>query len=339
MARTSDPLLHRDDPEHALARFLRGLQAKASTVAEPMTLKKIADASGVSQASLSKASHGDPRTSWRTVEAWVRVCEGDQATARRLWGKVRDAQEEPSSDAEAALVARAVAHWARTSTLGVPQYLESEEELRTVLQALRRYVDVPLRVLAQATLQGGIPYSRTTLSAVLSGKRPMTFEHLAAILFGCKVPVRQQLGWARAFARFGVNRDVGSQWNPRHLRKLRVQMQPAEVQVAVVVASPARQRFAVTLEQALTERGATIKAFAADARLDIEMVNRIFAGMFVPAWMIARASEAGMVGAHTRTQMVLHTLTKRLVRSPSPEERREWNRFTATHAGHADWAA
>ncbi|MGW8359054.1 hypothetical protein ACWGK1_00545 [Streptomyces wedmorensis] len=337
MARTSDPLPQNNEPAVVLARFLRTTQDASSTVAAPMTLKRISTLSGVSEASLSKAQNGDPRTSWRTVEAWVRVCGGDMTTARRLWNQVHVTQKEAVPEWQASLVSRAYASWSRYGVPVVVSGLKSEEEFLTALGAVLTFKGVSLRVLADIARQSGIPFSRASLGAVLSGKRPMTFEHLAAILFGCGVPVRQQQGWARVFAKLDPSRDLATGWKPRHLRKGRPIPAPEEAVSTAPVSSPARLRFAQVLERALMEENVTIKVFAARTKLDIEVLDRLFAGLFVPAWTVEKAREAA-VGARPATQQELRRLSRMLVRSPSPEERREWNRFMRDREGVMSWA-
>ncbi|MFF3910526.1 helix-turn-helix domain-containing protein [Streptomyces sp. NPDC001848] len=336
MARTPDPLPQRDDPVINLARFLRVTQANASTITDPMTLNKIAQLSGVSEGSLSKAHNGDPRVSWRTVEGWVRACGGDLMTARRLWNKVHEMQTKTGPTDMAALQARAFGYWEHTRGRAVVPGLETEKQFLVAVTALRKYVGLSLRELSRATERLGAPYSRATLGAVLAGERAMTFEHLAAVLAGCGVPVRQQQGWARVFAKFDPARDVRTGWNPCSLRRSRL-LEPAGGQVEHVVSSPARTRFASVLERALTEEGVTIKVFAARAKLDMPLVDRLFAGKFLPAHMLSRASEAA-VGASPRTRRELTVLAQALVRSPTPEERREWGRFCRESGISESWA-
>ncbi|MEV7282953.1 hypothetical protein AB0O01_00010 [Streptomyces sp. NPDC093252] len=336
MARTPDPLPQRDDPVITLARFLRAAQSEASTTAESMTLKKISQMSGVSEGSLSKAHNGDPRVSWRTVEGWVRACRGNLTGARRLWNKVSALQEEQAPADAAALQARAFGYWEHTQGQAVVPGLETEAQFLLALTALRKYTGLSLRDLSQATERIGVPYSHATLGAVLAGNRVMTFEHLAAVLAGCGVPVRQQHGWARTFAGFGPARDVRTGWMPRSLRRSRL-MEPAGEQVEDVVSSPARRRFALVLERALTEEDVTIKEFATRARLDMPYVDRLFAGKFLPAHMLTRASEAA-IGASPRTRRELTVLAQTLVRSPTPEEQREWGKFCRESGIAEPWA-
>ncbi|QXQ94861.1 hypothetical protein, partial [Streptomyces sp. WY228] len=228
--------------------------------------------------------------------------------------------------------------WSQNRGLAVISGLNSDEEYLAVLRALLSFKDVSLRVLADAVRQSGISFSRASLGAVLNGKRPMAFEHLAAILFVCGVPVRQQHGWARAFDRLDPGRDMAANWKPRRLRKMRMVLPPVEQVVsAVSVASPARLRFAEVLEKALTEENVTIKAFAARAKLGIELLDRLFAGQFVPGWAVERA-RAAAVDARPVAQRELDRLSRMVVRSASPEEKREWNRFTRDHEGFASWA-
>lgn len=335
MARRSDPLPQQDDPVIELARFLRAAQSGVDTIAESMTLKKISQMSGVSQGSLSKAHNGDPRVSWRTVEGWVRACNGDLTGARRLWNKVRELQEE-SPSGTTALHTRAFGYWERTRGRAVVPGLETDTQFVLALTALRKYAGLSLRELSQATAGIGVPYSRATLGAVLAGERAMTFEHLAAVLAGCGVPVRQQQGWARTFAGLDPARDVRTGWMPRSLRRSRL-VEPVSKQAEDVVSSPARMRFAFVLERALTEEGVTIKKFAARARLDMPLVDRLFAGKFLPAHMLSRASEAAS-GASPRTRRELTVLAQTLVRSPTPEEQREWGRFCRESGIAEPWA-
>ncbi|MGW3291082.1 helix-turn-helix domain-containing protein [Streptomyces sp. NPDC001002] len=336
MARTPDPLPQRDDPVIELARFLRTAQSTASTITESMTLKKISQLSGVSEGSLSKAHNGDPRVSWRTVEGWVRACNGNLTGARRLWNKVSELQEEQASADTASLQARAFGYWDRTQGRAVVPGLETEAQFLLALTALRRYTGVSLRELARATERIGVPYSRATLGAVLAGERAMSFEHLAAVLAGCGVPVRQQQGWARTFAGLDPARDVRTGWMPRSLRRSRL-MEPAGEQAEDVVSSPARMRFAFILERALTEGGVNVKEFALRARMTMPLVDRLFAGKFLPAHMLSRASEAA-IGANPRTRRELTMLAQTLVRSPTPEERREWSRFCRQSGIAEPWA-
>jgi transcriptional regulator with XRE-family HTH domain len=335
MARTPDPLPQRDDPVIRLARFLRAAQSDTGPITESMTLKKISQMSGVSEGSLSKAHNGDPRVTWRTVEGWVRACNGDLTSARRLWNKVSELQEENPTDA-AALQARAFGYWERTRGRAIVPGLETETQFLFALTALRKYAGMSLRELSQATEHVGVPYSRATLGAVLTGERAMTFEHLAAVLAGCGVPVRQQQGWARTFAGLDPARDVRTGWNPRSLRRARL-VEPAGGRAEETASSPARTRFAYVLERALTEEDVTIKEFAARAKLDMPLVDRLFAGKFLPAHMLSRASEAA-VGASPRTRRELTVLAQTLVRSPTPEEQREWGRFCHESGIAEPWA-
>ncbi|MEU9992919.1 helix-turn-helix transcriptional regulator [Streptomyces sp. NPDC048045] len=274
---------------------------------------------------LSKAHNGDPRVSWRTVEGWVRACGGDLMAVRRLWNRVHEMQAETAPADTAALQARAFGYWEHTQGRAVAPGLETEEQFLVAVTALRTYAGLSLRELSQATERLGVPYSRATLGAVLAGERAMTFEHLAAVLAGCGVSVRQQQGWPRVFAKFDPARDVRTGWNPCSLRRSRL-LEPAGEQGEDVVSSPARTRFASVLERALTEEGVTIKVFAARAKLDMPLVDRLFAGRFLPAHMLSRASEAA-VGASPRTRKALTVLAQALARTPTPEERREWGRF------------
>ncbi|MEU3552556.1 helix-turn-helix domain-containing protein [Streptomyces longwoodensis] len=336
MARTPAPLPQRDDPTIKLARFLRAMQADASTIAEPMTLEKISRISGVSQGSLSKAHNGHPRVSWRTVEGWVRACNGDLMAARRLWNKVAALQEEQAPADAAALQARAFGYWEHTRGRAVVPGLKTEPQFLLALTALRKYTGLSLRELSQATERIGVPFSRATLGAVLAGERTMTFEHLAAVLAGCGVPVRQQQGWARTFAGLDTARDVRTGWMPRSLRRSRL-VKPAGEQTEESVFSPARARFAFVLERALTEEGVTIKEYALRAKMDMPLIDRLFAGKFLPAHMLARAGEAA-IGVSPRTRRELTVLAQRLVRSPTPEERREWGRFCRESGIAEPWA-
>lgn len=337
MARTPDPLPQRDDPVINLASFLRTTQAAASTVTEFMTLKKISQLCGVSEGSLSQAQNGDPRVTWRTVEGWVRACGGDLTTARRLWNKVHELQRASAPADTAAVQARAFGYWDRSASRAVVPGLESEAHFLLALNALRTYLGMSLRELAQATARLDIPYSRATLGAVLAGERPMTFEHLSAILAGCGVPVRQQQGWARTFAKFDAARDVRTGWKPCSLRRSRTVEPSGEQVVMEILSSPARTRFANALERALEEEKVTINIFAARAKLKMVLVDRLFAGKFLPAHMLARASEAA-VGASPRTRRELTVLARALVRSPTPEERREWGQFCREHGVPESWA-
>jgi transcriptional regulator with XRE-family HTH domain len=323
MARALTPLPERGDASIALAQYLREIREKAG-----MTLRDISMASGVSEASLSKAFNGDPLMSQRTVNAVVRACRGDKDTAMQFWRRLLAQREQPRP---AELRVRAEEHWSRAGTLVVVPDVQSEEEFLAALTALRLYSNLSLQGLsaaARARGGGSAPsYSRTTLGAVLQGQRPMTFDHLAAVLCGCGVPVRQQQGWARVFAQFDPARDM-SQWHPRPLRKPRVVPGGLRSGAGCEEKATVRIRYARLLAKALQEQGMSSLVLAARGPLEEAVVARLLAGRFVPGWCVQAAFAAVAGGSRLTTRRRLRQLMEVLLhRRPAPAELREWTAF------------
>lgn len=194
MGRRANELpIEQGDPR--ILKFAAALREIRERAGNP-TLALMSANSGVSAASLSKAAAGHELPSWRVTEAYVEACSADTAAWRKDWEKarreVRPREFTNDGSAESLQLSpeeRRRASWPRTwerwdrTRLILPSHrAETLLDLRLGLQSLRAYRSLSLRQLAHL-----VPYSHSTLAAVLSGARPVSAHFLRNYLEACGV--------------------------------------------------------------------------------------------------------------------------------------------------------
>ena len=226
MGRHTKDLPVGENPETvAFAADLRKIRVKAGNP----TLAEMARISGVSVASLSKASGGYELPSWRVAEAFLAACGNDSAAWRGRWEKARRAarpgaasigDEPPESlhlDAERrrrASWARTWERWERIGMIVPPHRAETNMDLRLALDSLRNFRSLSLRQLALL-----MPYSHSTLAAVLSGARPVKITFLRQYLMACGVKsLAEHMAWHELFATANPQLAMESERQLRYLR-------------------------------------------------------------------------------------------------------------------------
>lgn len=174
------------------AAALRVLRERAGSP----TLAQMATRCGVSAASLSKAAGGYELPSWRVTKAYVEACSGDTRRWRKDWEEVRREirpREFVSEDSVESLHLspeerrraswpRTWERWDRTGIILPSHRAETYLDLRLALQSLRAYRSLSLRQLAHL-----MPYSHSSVAAVLSGARPVSPYFLRNYLEACGV--------------------------------------------------------------------------------------------------------------------------------------------------------
>lgn len=166
------------------------------------TLAEMANKSGVSTASLSKAAGGYELPSWRVTRAYVEACGSESRPWRKRWEGVRreirpneficgEPDEPLNLDPEQRRRAswpRTWARWDRTGMILPTHRAETTLDLRLGLQSLRAYRSLSLRQLAHL-----MPYSHSTVAAVLSGARPVSAYFLRSYLQACGVTTHTEV--------------------------------------------------------------------------------------------------------------------------------------------------
>ncbi|HSA51229.1 MAG TPA: helix-turn-helix transcriptional regulator [Yinghuangia sp.] len=188
MGRPEAPL--QAGPTGALAQQLRDLRSQAG-----LTYKDMADRTKLcSAATLARAADGRHVPTRAVLEEYVRICGGDEAPTLRLWKRARR---------------RAAEQQARTRQGPAPRRrrrldgVSSPDDLAAMMHAVRVASGNPsLRVLqARAKKSGAHPLAPSTVSDVLSGKRPPSWKLLEAYLRACEVPPTLDHRWWSAWVR------------------------------------------------------------------------------------------------------------------------------------------
>lgn len=172
------------------AASLRDLRAKAGNP----TLASMAKETNISTASLSKAASGYEVPSWRTTKAYVEACGAEPEQWRKLWESVRREIRPKEFVADGSVESlhltpeqrrraswpRMWERWDRTGVILPSHRSETLLDLRLAMQALQNYRSLSLRQLASL-----MPYSHSTVAAVLSGTRSITAYFLRSFLRAC----------------------------------------------------------------------------------------------------------------------------------------------------------
>ena len=144
MARPMNPL--HATPKNPLTVFAEDLRATRIRAGSP-SLERMAQISGVSTASLSKAHSGVKRPTWRSVQGYLTACGQDPAPWKRRWQELRLLQSAPVTDHDS-LCRTAVEQWAKTGVVTPPSGITTQAELRSVLKALLHLYELSIRQLA-----------------------------------------------------------------------------------------------------------------------------------------------------------------------------------------------
>ncbi|MFG2284006.1 helix-turn-helix domain-containing protein [Streptomyces asoensis] len=179
------------------AALLRDIRKRAGSP----TLSAMAKETGVSTASLSKAAGGCELPSWRTANAYAEACGADADELRKVWETVRrkTRPKEFVSNREGSLNlspeqrrraswTRMWERWDRTGSILPSHRSETLLDLRISMQAVQNYRSLSLRQLARL-----MPYSHSTVAAVLAGARPVTAYFLRSFLHACGVTSSNEL--------------------------------------------------------------------------------------------------------------------------------------------------
>ncbi|MEU1457256.1 helix-turn-helix domain-containing protein [Streptomyces avermitilis] len=184
-----------EQADTCIVEFAAALRSLREQAGNP-TLAEMASRAGISTASLSKAAGGHEIPSWRVTEAYVEACGHDPKSWRKRWENVRRATrprefvsdefvESLNLDPEQRRRAswpRIWERWDRTGMILPTHRAETALDLRIALQSLRAYRSLSLRQLAIL-----MPYSHSTVAAVLSGARPVSAFFLRNYLQACGV--------------------------------------------------------------------------------------------------------------------------------------------------------
>ncbi|MFF8717123.1 hypothetical protein ACF07T_37700 [Streptomyces sp. NPDC015184] len=184
-----------------LAEWLRSLRPSWFTYSQ-MAHQSKQLGHPASAAALCRADKGRSLPPWKTVEAYVRSCEGSVSEARKLWGRA----------ARAATQVRSVRVSLPRTAPALP-YVTEPAELLLAMRNLRIAAGQPsLRELVNraAVPGGGGSYlPRTTIGDVLSGKRACTDVVLLHFVKACGVTRESEIhqwmnAWKRAYQPEGV---------------------------------------------------------------------------------------------------------------------------------------
>ncbi|MEU7019166.1 hypothetical protein ABZ990_00720 [Streptomyces sp. NPDC046203] len=161
----------------ALAKWLRLLRqqsglsySRLAHTAHDMNLP-------TSVGTLFRADKGRSLPAWKTVEAYVRSCDGSLSVARKLWTK--------------AARAKVIVHDVEVRRRKAPAvaYINEPAELLMAMLELRLSAGQPtLRALSQKATPpggGGSFLARSTLGSVLAGDRGCTEEFLIHFVRAC----------------------------------------------------------------------------------------------------------------------------------------------------------
>ncbi|MFI7396446.1 helix-turn-helix domain-containing protein [Streptomyces tendae] len=184
-----------EQADTCIVEFAATLRALREQAGNP-TLAEMASRAGISTAALSKAAGGYEMPSWRVTEAYVESCGQDPKSWRKRWESARretrprefivdESVESLNLNPEQRRRAswpRTWERWDRTGMILPSHRAETTLDLRLALQSLRAYRSFSLRQLASL-----MPYSHSTVAAVLSGARPVSAFFLRSYLQACGV--------------------------------------------------------------------------------------------------------------------------------------------------------
>ncbi|MGW1993861.1 hypothetical protein [Embleya sp. NPDC001921] len=132
----------------------------------------------VTHTRLFRAEQGIKPPTWETVRAYIEVCHGNTHKAQRLWTAATDAATSAAARPEPAPAAR---------TVLPPEHISEPLELLHAMRAMRTARGYrSLRELEDAARVDGVSFlPRSTLGAILSGKRATSKETLLVLVVVC----------------------------------------------------------------------------------------------------------------------------------------------------------
>ncbi|WP_318204705.1 hypothetical protein [Streptomyces sp. SCL15-4] len=192
MGRTSGALV-RHTPVETLAQWLESLRRRSGTSWDQMARIAVASGLPATRSTLYRAARGEALPKWRTVQAFTRVCGGDEREAKRLWTAAarheaadggaapRVTAPPPRFITEPWQLVHAMREMCREN--GHPTLRELEE---------RAYIDIANKVSL-------LP--KSTLGAVLRGRMPARDLLLNFVRYCGNVPESRLGDWADAWDR------------------------------------------------------------------------------------------------------------------------------------------
>ncbi|MET9554525.1 hypothetical protein [Streptomyces sp. NPDC006645] len=167
--------LAKPNPVDELAQWLGSLRQLSGLSYREMALRATTDPSNpFPHMRFYYADKGRSLPSWQVVLAYVRVCDGEERRAERLWKRARTATAPPDSPGAGAGRRRVLA----------PSFIREPIELLDAMHEMRfTHGNKPLRVLAEQAGVGRLP--RSTLGAVLAGKRMPSKDLFMAFVQVC----------------------------------------------------------------------------------------------------------------------------------------------------------
>lgn len=194
MGRTQSALAQRN-PTKTLAQWLESLRQRSGLSWGQTAQTAAAMGLLVSQSTLFRAAQGEKLPKWKTVQAFTRVCGGDEREAKRLWSN--------AGRYEAAQISAAP----RIVALP-PQFITEPWQLIHAMNHMRREHGSPtLRELEEKAMVARVTFlPRSTVSAVLRGRMP-TKDLLRHFVRYCgNVPKYQVKDWEDAWERVNAHR-------------------------------------------------------------------------------------------------------------------------------------
>lgn len=185
--------LARPNPVDALAQWLESLRQRSGKSWDQMARTAVENGVMVSRSTLHRAAQGATLPKWRTVQAFTRVCGGDEREAKRLWsradrcnaasarGELRIAVPRPQFITEPWQLIHAMKDMYREN--GNPTLRELEK---------RAYIDAKNKVSL-------LP--RSTVGAVLRGRMPSKELLLNFVRYCGDVPESRIQEWEDAWDR------------------------------------------------------------------------------------------------------------------------------------------
>ncbi|MFI9162824.1 helix-turn-helix domain-containing protein [Kitasatospora aureofaciens] len=157
-----------------------------------------------------RADKGITVPAWPVVEAYTKACGGSVREAKQLWRKAsssscREAGGRPPVGGGRAL-----------------RYITEVSQLRDAMVELRLRVGKPtLRELEARALRNGVSYlPKSTLQAVLAGKRDCSQQVLVEFVRACGVSPQEEAEWVEALRRIHSNRRASGAPLPEAERRL-----------------------------------------------------------------------------------------------------------------------
>jgi len=194
MRRTHRALTPRN-PVETLAQWLESLRQRAGLSWSQMAQTSEEMGLLVSQSTLFRAAQGEKLPKWKTVQAFTRVCGGDERAAKRLW-----AGADRCAAARTGGVPRIV--------VLPPQFIVEPWQLVHAMNQIRRENGNPtLRELEEKAIRHGVSFlPRSTIGAVLRGRMPAKAMLLNFVRYCGNVPDNQLEHWADAWERANAYR-------------------------------------------------------------------------------------------------------------------------------------